>query len=181
MSTPASPVEVGFFDTLGIAKGVAVSGSYAYVADFDAGLRVIDVSTPANPIEVGFVDTPGYASRRGRLRQLRLRRGWLFRSASYRRVDARKPDRGGLRRHPGVAYSVAVSGSYAYVADYYHGLRVIDVSTPARPIEVGWVGTPGYAYGVAVSGRYAFVAANYVGLYVIDVELPSAPIAVGIL
>ena len=60
VSTPASPIEVGFVDTPGALPdvAVAVSGSYAYVAGW-RGLRVIDVSTPASPIEVGFLDTPG--------------------------------------------------------------------------------------------------------------------------
>jgi hypothetical protein len=38
---------------------VAVAGSYAYVADVEAGLRVIDVSDPANPRERGYYDTRG--------------------------------------------------------------------------------------------------------------------------
>ena len=31
---PPSPVEVGYYDTPGYARGVAVSGNYAYVADY---------------------------------------------------------------------------------------------------------------------------------------------------
>ena len=61
VSTPSAPVEVGFVDTPDLALGVAVSGSYAYVADGCDGLRVIDVSTPSSPVEVGFVDTPDWA------------------------------------------------------------------------------------------------------------------------
>jgi hypothetical protein len=61
VSTPSSPTEVGFYDTPGYANGVAVTGSYAYVADGSAGLRVVDVSTPSGPTEVGFYDTPGEA------------------------------------------------------------------------------------------------------------------------
>jgi hypothetical protein len=53
---------VGFYDTPGWAEGVAVSGTYAYVADNWVGLRVIDVSNPSSPREVGFYDTPGQAS-----------------------------------------------------------------------------------------------------------------------
>ena len=45
----------------GNARGVAVSGNYAYVADLDAGLQVIDVSDPANPRRVGGYDTSGWA------------------------------------------------------------------------------------------------------------------------
>jgi len=78
------------------------------------------------------------------------------------------------------AYGVAVSGNYAYVANGRHGLRVIDVSTPSSPAEVGSLDTPGIAFGVAVSGGYAYVAAGYVsGLWVIDVSTPSSPIEVG--
>ena len=49
VSNPANSVRVGGYDTSGFAYGVAVSGNYAYVADADAGLQVIDVSNPANP------------------------------------------------------------------------------------------------------------------------------------
>ncbi len=42
----------------GIVKDVVVVGNYAYVADGNAGLRIIDVSLPSAPIEVGFYDTP---------------------------------------------------------------------------------------------------------------------------
>jgi hypothetical protein len=44
--TPPTPPEVGFYDTPGGAVGVAISGSYAYVADGGAGLRIINVSNP---------------------------------------------------------------------------------------------------------------------------------------
>jgi hypothetical protein len=37
----------------------------------------------------------------------------------------------------GEAYDVAVNGAMAYVADYRGGLRVLDVSDPAKPVELG--------------------------------------------
>jgi len=46
----------------GEAIGVAVAGSYAYVADGQSGLQVIDVSNPAAPAITGTVDTPEDAS-----------------------------------------------------------------------------------------------------------------------
>jgi len=36
-------------------------GSYAYVADGDSGLQVIDISNPSSPNRVGYYDTPGSA------------------------------------------------------------------------------------------------------------------------
>ncbi|MBK9137540.1 MAG: hypothetical protein IPM17_02055 [Verrucomicrobia bacterium] len=64
----------------------------------------------------------------------------------------------------GYAEGVAVSGHYAYVADGWEGLQVIDVSDPAHPVRVGGYNTPGRAQGVAVSGHYAYVADGWGGL-----------------
>ncbi|UCH33003.1 MAG: carboxypeptidase regulatory-like domain-containing protein, partial [Armatimonadota bacterium] len=59
------------------------------------------------------------------------------------------------------------------------GLRVIDVSDPAAPLEVGFLDTPGTAYHVAVAGGYAYVADGASGLRVIDVSNAAAPVEVG--
>jgi len=140
-------VLVGWIDTPGRAYSVHVSGNYAYVADSSAGLRVIDISDPANPNEVGFYHDP----------------------------------RQGIPEH---ARKVHVSGDYAYVADsawnaatgYTNaGLRVVDISTPANPNEVGFRNTPDMAYGVYVSGDYAYVAGKSRGLRVMDVSTPVNP------
>jgi len=170
--------EMGFYDTPGYAYGVAISGKHAYVADYDKGLRVIDISDPAHPYEVGFYDTPGQA--------------WgVAVSGSYAYVadgnwglrvidvsDPAHPTDVGFTYTPSVACGVAVSGTYAYVADE-NGLGVIDVSDPAHPAEVGFYDTPGYAYDVAVSGTYAYVADGASGLRVIDVSDPVHPSEVG--
>jgi hypothetical protein len=42
--------------------GVVVSGHYAYVANGDAGLQVIDVSNPASPQPVGGYDSGGWSA-----------------------------------------------------------------------------------------------------------------------
>jgi hypothetical protein len=64
------------------------------------------------------------------------------------------------------AWDVTVAGIYAYVADVTEGLRVIDVSTPSAPVEVGFADTPGSAEGVAVAVGFVFVADNAAGLAV---------------
>jgi hypothetical protein len=64
---------------------------------------------------------------------------------------------------------VAVSGSYAYVVNPEPaGLRVVDVSTPSAPVEVGSFDTPGSASGVAVSGPYVYLADLRAGLWVMS-------------
>ena len=76
---------------------------------------------------------------------------------------------------PDLVQDVYATGNYAYVAD--GDLRVIDVSIPAAPAEVGFYDTLGYARDVYVAGNYAYVADG--DLRVIDVSIPAAPAEVG--
>ncbi len=46
-------------------------------------------------------------------------------------------------------------------------LRVIDVSDPADPREVGSIATPGQAYGVHVVGELIYVADAWAGLSIL--------------
>jgi len=80
---------------------------------------------------------------------------------------------------PGYATGVAISGSYAYVADDIAGLQVIDITDPASPQLVGGVDTLDHAEGVAISGNHAYVAGQRAGLQVIDITDPASPQRVG--
>jgi len=74
---------------------------------------------------------------------------------------------------------VVVSGTLVYVAAGGAGLRVVDVSDPAHPIEVGAWDSPGYAEGVAVAGDIVYLADGPYGLRVIDVSDPAHPTPLG--
>ncbi|MDP8239937.1 MAG: T9SS type A sorting domain-containing protein, partial [Candidatus Hatepunaea meridiana] len=63
--------------------------------------------------------------------------------------------------------------------DYRWGLRVVDITDPENPEEVGYCNTPGYACGVAVSGNYAYVADHSSGLRVVNITDPENPEEVG--
>ncbi len=78
-----------------------------------------------------------------------------------------------------VVEGVAIAAGRAYVALGSAGLRVVDVTNPALPVEVGSLQTPGFAWGVAVSGGLAFVANEDRGLRVVDVSTPAVPVEVG--
>ncbi|MBK8129623.1 MAG: hypothetical protein IPK53_12235 [bacterium] len=77
------------------------------------------------------------------------------------------------------ATGVCVRDTLAFAVTDTTGLRIVDISDPANPQEVGFYDTPGEARGVAVSGSYAYVADGNSGLRVIDVTNPSLPLSVG--
>lgn len=83
---------------------------------------------------------------------------------------------------PDVTRSIAVAGSYAYLAgsESEIGLRVVDVSQPSNPREVARVPMEGGASGIVVSGHLAFLAGNRnafrdVEVLIVDVATPSDP------
>ncbi|MDP8238228.1 MAG: DUF1573 domain-containing protein [Candidatus Hatepunaea meridiana] len=171
--------EVGFYDTPGTAYAVFVVGDLAYVADHDAGLRVIDVSDPENPDEVGFYDTPGRATDvfvAGDLAYVAdLWEG-------LRVIDVSDPENlneVGFYKTPDYSHGIFVAGDLAYVADRLSGLRMIDVSDPENPDEIGFYDTPGGATDVFVAGDLAFVADGEGGLRVIDVSDLENPDEIG--
>ena len=153
---------------------MAVAGPYAYVANHDAGLQVIDISNPALPSPVATVDTSGAAY------GVAVAGPYAYVAdgdAGLRVIDISNPAAPSLVATvdtSGFARGVAVAGHYAYVADGVAGLQVIDISDPAVPTLVATLGISGYAFVVAVAGPYAYVAAGN-GLRVIDISDPAAP------
>jgi hypothetical protein len=57
VSNPAAPVELGFLDTPDRAQDVKVIGQLAFVADWQRGLRVINVLNPTALVEPGAIGT----------------------------------------------------------------------------------------------------------------------------
>lgn len=78
---------------------------------------------------------------------------------------------------PDTAESVAVYGSYAYVADWESGLQIIDVTNPLNPLLVSFINTADRATDVAISddGATAYIADNG-GIYAIDITSPETPV-----
>jgi hypothetical protein len=63
LSDPSAPTVVGEVTLAGVAEGIAVAGSHAFVAAGELGLRVVDFADPVHPVEVGSVATAGVALR----------------------------------------------------------------------------------------------------------------------
>lgn len=61
VSDPDHPVEIGYYDTPGVAGEVLVSGTEAYVGDSGGGMVVVNVSSPSSPTTAANHDTVGLA------------------------------------------------------------------------------------------------------------------------
>ncbi|MCP4675946.1 MAG: hypothetical protein GY854_10655, partial [Deltaproteobacteria bacterium] len=74
-----------------------------------------------------------------------------------------------------LAADVVIDGDYAYVADAYRGLVVVDISDPAAPREVASEHTLGYTRRIAKFGDTVYLSAGLFGIQVMDVSVPTQP------
>lgn len=81
---------------------------------------------------------------------------------------------------PGYALEIELNGAYAFVIDWYRGLRVIDISDPAKPFEAGFLSGKGSSWGIDVSGQYAYLACGSSGMRIIDISDPAKPVETGL-
>jgi len=71
-----------------------------------------------------------------------------------------------------------IAGDIAYVADWFSGLHLYDISTPSSPHLLSSFHTPGSAKGVVVRDGFAYIADDDHGLQIIDVRDPLHPVHV---
>lgn len=68
-----------------------------------------------------------------------------------------------------------IRGDILYVADWFSGLHLYDISDPRNLRHLSNYHTPGSSKGVVIMGNYALVGDDDRGLQIIDVEDPRRP------
>lgn len=182
ISDPYNPTLVGYVDTShtpgAMALSIAVANGYAYIAQVEDGLTVVDVSDPTEPFEVP------YSSTFNRAKSVATNGSYVYVADGSSGLwvidisDPTSPIEVGLY-DTGGAVDVAVTPGYALVADDSGDLRVADISSPANPEEIGLYDTSGYGVGLAMTGTHIYSAAREDGILVIDVLNPAIPIEIG--
>ncbi|MGR3310440.1 MAG: SBBP repeat-containing protein, partial [Candidatus Brocadiales bacterium] len=185
------PEELGSYNTPGTAYGVFVSGNRAYVADFEKGLQIIDVSDPTDPKHLGSYDTPKEA----RDVQVLGNVAYVVDGEKVQIIDVSDPtnprqlDKFGTEVY---SESISVSGGIAYVADLRNGLQIVNVSDPEDPREIVVFETPAWtsplytrnggrlrSFGIYVADNIAYVANGGTGLEIVDISVPTNPTLLG--
>jgi hypothetical protein len=152
-----------------------------YAGTRGAGMRIVDVSNAAAPGEIGAAATPTWV-------EAVWVKGNFAYAAAYSSglgiFDVSNPASPTLIQTvptpTGVTLDVQVVdlggwGTYAFLAEGFGGVRVIDVMIPGSASEVSaYTQTGIYAMGVAVVYPYAFVADASTGLRIINISNPLA-------
>lgn len=151
---------------------MVVSGDYAYLAAWDSGLQVLDISDSENPVIVGGVETPGGAvSVAVWGTHAFVADSYIWDRSGLQVIDISNPENPqivGSIDTPGDAKHVAVAGNYAYLADG-DALQVIDISNPERPQIIRSLDVE--AKYVTIAEYYAYVGGD--GFHVVDITNPE--------
>ncbi len=162
VSNPAQPTQIGYYDpqVQWYADRISIRDHYAYVSYANVGLRVLNIDSLQNPVAVGMWLSGHWISNNV------ISGNYAFVVTDDANavfvVDISNP----LSPHlvntfvissNSYAMDVSISGNYMYVADYFLGLRVINIAAPTNPHEVGFYDTPGTAYSVVNKNDTSFV------------------------
>jgi hypothetical protein len=184
VTNPAKPVPAATYATPGWALKGAVAGTTMAVADAYRGVRVLDISDPLHPAETAssepyLGDAADLAIEGGRI--------WVADRHDGLRTVPVGSSAGSSTVYDtfGGAWTVAISGNYAYVAALGRGLRIIDITDSAHLVEVGSY-PAGNAVGVTVNGGYVYLSVNAgdeqtSGFHVVDARDPRHPKRAGFL
>jgi hypothetical protein len=177
---PFTPTLIGTWNPHGsndYVRAVAVQGNFVYLANW-GGFWVVDVTNPQLPVSA---DSIFY----GLALDIAVQENYAHGAAEDTGIviinitDPYNAYIEGTLNTPGIAKGICVSDSHIYVADIF-STRIINVSNPANPFEVGIYENLGYfAQDVAISGNYAYVAYGVDGLRIVDISNPYFPYEVG--
>jgi len=171
------------------AEGMAGAATrMAYVAAYQFGMRLVDVTDPAAPREVGAYLVPSGVldvAAEDQLAYVMTWNGLHVVDVS----DPTRPQKVGEYEDPactfyGMALQSSPSGRIAYLAGWPAGIWVMDLSDPAAPSVLGRFDLPETPWAVAVPdsgapGSLLYAADDSEGLRIIDVSDPTTPREIG--
>ena len=162
ITDPANPIWTANIKGIDV-ENVASAGNVVGISLWSS-LRFFDITSPENPVVKG--STPDFISGN---------EGFAI-AGNY----AYAPDNDSLTIYDitnlmtptliskiytgGYGYTTAVSGNYCYVAAEGTGVRAINITNPAKPVEDGYYDGVPQSRGVTADGKYVFVAEKTDGL-----------------
>ena len=180
LSNPEQPVEVSVIFPNGSFHHGTVSGNFAYLLGFSS-LGIVDFSNPLQPVHVATCNDSGEC-----LNVTITGNHAVIAKASgisiWNVTDPTNPFIEGSLVTSAPGASVFSSGEFVYLRTGYPSLtsaKVIDISNPTAPVEVGTFGEIADLAYMTVQGTLGYVVDYMAGLRVFDLADAANPIELG--
>jgi hypothetical protein len=177
VSEPGKLQWLGSHNKFDAIDDVHVSGERAFVLDHGLRIATLNISNKRLPITGSFykpVSPISGFTARGDQVYLATKLGIehvTFPASPHAQISNEGINQGGSRR-------AFIEKNIAYVADWFSGLHIYDISDPMHIRHLSNYHTPGSSKGVVVDNGYAFVGDDDHGLQIIDVRNPAQPVKV---
>ncbi len=179
---------VGESGLWGGAIGLVNVGAYCYIQDEFFNMHYIDVSDPTKPTETGAFDVEGHHSLgiwNDGSRVLLANSTYGIRI--FDTAGAQVTQKGAFKSL-GRVMGAAGAGNYAYLAAGENGLKILEVSDPAKPVLTATLALDAFANGVFIDKGFAYIA-GLLGageeesegglLEIVDIQNPASPSIAG--
>ncbi|MFX1282550.1 MAG: Ig-like domain-containing protein [Promethearchaeota archaeon] len=175
---PRHPELIAQYNLPGDTNGVAIDGNYAYIADGNQGLQILNITDPSTPVLTWTCNTSGFAQ------NVAVSGHHAFIAdgdQGLQIVDiVASPTIISTYDTPGTAYDVFVDGNIVFVTGYDGGgIQIINITDAANPSLISAYNTAGNSGGIEVAGDYAYLVKLNVGLQIINIANPRNPILAG--
>ncbi len=164
---PVNPTLSGRIALASMVRGLALSGTKMYVADYDSDLCIVNIADAMNPAFVTQVKMTSHTTAAtARDNHLFLANGEPIKILDISNIN--NPIEIGSCPSNGFARQIQVVGDYAFVAN------IFDISTLQAPIPVGYHKTSYAVCDIAVQDNLIFALDRETGLYIIRFDAPVA-------
>ena len=165
-----------------LAVDVHVDDSLAYVADYEAGLRILDISDPTRPTTIGIYDTTGMLDAQSAV----ARDSFAFtcyrgdQRRFLRILDVTDPSAPTFAAEEScfnMPQDLVLRDSLIYAAEA-NRFQIFNVARPREPVLVGSCVLPYDSYDMDVRDTLAFIG-NVHSLQIVSEARPDSPRVVG--
>jgi hypothetical protein len=181
IASPENPQLIGEIPIDAEVNNIWVDENYVYAAAGSIGMLIIDISNPESPQIISRFDTDGVTE------SIVVRNDIVYLAERHIYPSSRPFQVVNVidRYNPGlVGYitndigwnnAMVVDGDYAYLANCYTGLIVIDISNGTHPAIVAQYESNAYPWNLIKMGDYLVMDYCFDTLQVIDVSTPDSP------
>ncbi len=180
ISNPALPEPVANCKCNISVSHLFVADKYVYLTGHsldnnDYVFAIIDISDPTHPEIDASANNISFAG------EVKVIDDYAY-VASYAEIkifnisDPKNPHLTGSCKLGNIPYTFAIHGNYAFVANIFRGLQVVDIRNPEAPVLVNSDESQGrHLVDIVIRDNFAFVLSDEEGLAVFNIENPETP------
>lgn len=179
IANPAEPKQVGYLFTRASTRAVRVLGNYAYIAEDEAGIEIVDITDPTKPEFVQLFNPYGDGTRADVVLSANPGVAYLadgrFGIKTINYTDPTSPTVVGGYNVPGNTYSINIFGD-VMVAGAQRWLEFLSLAAdPLNPEPIGSYRNTGNPLWGIVANNVAYLADTY-SIQSLDITDPANPI-----